>query len=119
MKQQRPKTPLEEQTRLIEEQRKSGLSISEWCEREGIPKGTFYGWLKQTREAKRSDIPEKQEIVPVRILDQKNEDTSVANTIAEVPVIELTMGMLHIRIPSGTDPTLAGAVISGLRGLVC
>lgn len=42
----------EERLKLLRKQEESGLSRVEFCRREGIAAGTFYGWCKKLRKEK-------------------------------------------------------------------
>jgi transposase-like protein len=49
---------------IVERQRQSGLTVPEFCEREGIKAASFYGWRSRLREGSQSppdsgSIPKK------------------------------------------------------------
>ena len=46
--------PRDEQIRLIQECRNSGMSDSQWCLQHGIRPGTFYNWVNRIK--KKGDI---------------------------------------------------------------
>jgi transposase-like protein len=45
----KPRVPKEEQLKLINECRSSGMTDSDWCREHGIAVSTFYYWIKQLR----------------------------------------------------------------------
>jgi Transposase len=50
MQSKRPQRSFQEISQLLEEFKASGVRIQEFCERHGIPKGTFYTWKKRFRK---------------------------------------------------------------------
>ena len=55
----------EEQLQLIAECRASGLSIAEWCRREGIRPDTYYTWVERLQA---KGMLEKAATVPQRVV---------------------------------------------------
>ena len=55
----------EEQLQLIAECRASGLSIAEWCRREGIRPDTYYTWVERLQA---KGMLEKAATVPQRVI---------------------------------------------------
>jgi len=51
------RTTPEEQLRLIQECRSSGLSDWEWCQEHGIHPKTFYTWIYRLKKKGEIDIP--------------------------------------------------------------
>ena len=43
----KPRVPLQEQIRLINECRKSGMTDADWCRENDITPSTFYNWLSR------------------------------------------------------------------------
>ena len=56
-----------EQLQLIAECRASGLTIAEWCRREGINPGTYDSWIERLQK---KGILEKAADLPQRIVTQ-------------------------------------------------
>jgi hypothetical protein len=46
----RPQRNFQEISRLLEEFKTSGARIQEFCDKHGIPKGTFYTWKKRFKK---------------------------------------------------------------------
>ena len=46
----KPRVPLQEQIRLINECRKSGMTDADWCRENDITPSTFYNWLSRCRK---------------------------------------------------------------------
>lgn len=46
----RPQRNFQEISRLLEEFKTSGVRIQEFCDKHGIPKGTFYTWKKRFKK---------------------------------------------------------------------
>ena len=71
----KPRVSKEEQLKLINECRSSGMTDSDWCREHGIAVSTFYYWVKQLRR-ELAQIPEpayghsehprpRQDVVPL------------------------------------------------------
>ena len=54
------RVPKEEQLKLINECRTSGMTDIDWCREHGIAVSTFYYWVKQLRK-EADQIPEIEE----------------------------------------------------------
>ena len=119
----------DEQYRLIMECRRSGLSDQQWCMNHDIKPGTFYNWVKRLRQKGCQDIPAttgratgrpvEQEVV--RIERNQMLATSLPDTLlGQLPAsMELSIGNLKLKIPSGTGPMLLAQTIKVLSELAC
>lgn len=75
------RVPKEEQLKLINECRTSGMTDIDWCREHGIAVSTFYYWVKQLRkEAAQIPAPAyghsenprpKQDVVPIDIVPER------------------------------------------------
>ena len=76
----KPRVPKEEQLKLINECRSSGMTDIDWCREHGIAVSTFYYWVKQLRKES-AQIPEpayghsdnprpRQDVVPIDIIPE-------------------------------------------------
>jgi len=54
----KPRVPLQEQIRLINECRKSGMTDADWCRENDITPSTFYNWLSRCRKIAADQIPQ-------------------------------------------------------------
>jgi transposase-like protein len=92
----------------IETWKNSGLSISKFCEAEGLSEGTFYGWRRrlsndQSQESKQSKLKPAPFI---EVSMPKNDHAA----------IELLLSSGHtLRIRSSADSKTLSNVISALR----
>lgn len=76
----------------IEEQAGSGLSVREFCRREGIAEPSFYTWRREIRRRDGS-VDEAAKLVPVHVDIDK---------LPESPVVSRERsGLLEITTPSG------------------
>ena len=100
----------------IETWKNSGLSISKFCEAEGLSEGTFYGWRRrlsndQSQESKQSKLkpaPFIEVSMPKPALSLSNGNDHAA--------IELLLSSGHtLRIRSSADSKTLSNVISALR----
>ena len=90
----KPRVPLQEQIRLINECRKSGMTDADWCRENDITPSTFYNWLSRCRKIAADQIPQpsyghsetprqKQDVVPVSIVhDQPAEPQDISQPYA-------------------------------------
>ena len=69
--------------RLIEKQRRSRLSIAEFCSQEGVSSASFYAWRRRLREAD-SARPQSALFVPV-----------------ELPTSVIAAGGVRMELPGG------------------
>ena len=127
----------DEQYRLIMECRSSGLTDFQWCLEHDIKLGTFYNWIRRLRQKGCSDIPPagngrapvKQEIVKINFQEPSapRPETEVlsesilysASEASEVPVIELFLSGVRVRIPQGTDAGFLEQVLKTLGRTLC
>lgn len=123
----------DEQYRLIMECRSSGLTDYQWCLEHNIKPGTFYNWVKRLRQKGGSDIPStfhgrnpmKQEIVKIHFQEPsapRLETEAIpysASVLSGIPVIELFMSGVTVRIPQGTDACFLEQVLRTLGRTLC
>ena len=136
--------PRDEQIRLIQECRNSGMSDSQWCLQHGIRPGTFYNWVNRIKKKGDIHIPSpggtgeyfpeaKQDIVRINLVREDGgtitKPEEAARRIAEpdpgsyvsspVPVMELELNGARLRISNEIDPVLLTQVLQLLRGAIC
>lgn len=127
----------DEQYHLIMECRSSGLTDYQWCIEHNIKPGTFYNWVKRLRQKGCATIPSstqnrepiKQEIVkfnlptpsvPSMEAEAISEPVSCsASAVPELPVLELSIGDMTVRIPQGTDTDFVEQLFRILRRTLC
>ena len=127
----------DEQYHLIMECRSSGLTDYQWCLEHNIKPGTFYNWVKRLRQKGGPDIPSavkgrnpiKQDIVKINFqepsaprLEAEAISESIpysASVLSEIPVIELFISGVTVRIPQGTDAAFLKQVLQTLGRTLC
>ncbi len=127
----------DEQYRLIMECRSSGLTDYQWCLEHNIKPGTFYNWVKRLRQKGCADIPSvtggrnpmKQEVVKIElpepsvpVLEGEAISESIpcpAPVLSGIPVIEMIMSGVTVRIPQGTDDAFLERVLQILGRTLC
>ena len=92
---------------MYREYLRSGKTIKEWCEENGIARTTFHNRLRQIREAA---LEPKHEIVPV------NADTGSMNipTVVAEGVIRITGRGITAELPQDISLELLTALLKGL-----
>lgn len=131
----KPRVPLQEQIRLINECRKSGMTDADWCRENDITPSTFYNWLSRCRKIAADQIPlpsyghsetprPKQDVVPVSIVhDQPAEPQDISQPYAirsgNTLTVEITTSVFSIRICNGADPALVSRAFQLLKEFPC
>ena len=137
------RTTTQKQLELIQECRQSGMTTYEWCEQNDIKISTFYGWLarlKRTREIDSPAViptvirkqPEQPDIVKIEIEGNKpvqastntaitpdSEKESLLTTPTGIPVMEVVLSGVHLRVTNEVSPKLLADTIRLLRGAGC
>jgi hypothetical protein len=87
----------------------SGLSVRDFCTREGLPEPSFYSWRRSLahRDAAAA-APPAPAFVPLHVRDDAP------------PVLELVLSSGHtLRIPPGFDLEQLRALVAALEGTPC
>lgn len=139
------RTSPEEQLRLITECHQSGLTDYEWCQQHSIKVSTFYAWVHRLKESGEIDIPaviptvirkglEQPDIVRIKIEGERQSATASKSILtpeppAETPatmqaplgypVMEVSLGDVHLRVTNDVNPALLAETIRLLRGAGC
>ena len=125
--------------RLIKDWQQSGLSISEWCRRNGIHPNTFCNWIHRSRKQGLLETPAvvpqpivqdpvPQDIVKIEVVPRDRE--SVATTMIQakkdpleaipssnkVAVMEILIGNIRIKATNQINPHLLSETIRLLGG---
>ena len=128
-----------ERLQLIKDWQLSGLTISEWCRRNGIHKNTFSNWIHRFRKQGLLEtpavIPEpiirdpvSQDIVKIEVARNSGSAASgiISETAANFPgfqfsdsqgsVMEITLGRVQIKVSNQVNPQLLAEAIRLLGG---
>ena len=121
-----------ERLQLIKDWQLSGLTLSEWCRRNGIHKNTFSNWIHRFRKQGLLEtpavIPEtitrdpvRQDIVKIEVA--RNSRSVSSEIISEPPfsdnqgaVMEITLGSVQIKVSNQVNPQLLAEAIRLLGG---
>jgi len=136
-RQRSSRVPIEEQVRLINECRRSGMTDADWCKSHGIAVSTFYNWIKRCRKREaakiqapsygHSDTPApKQDVVSVNIVPDvpevlmaKQDRSPVSMNLDNSYVIEVKIQDFSIGIHNDADPMLLAQTLRILKELSC
>lgn len=128
------RVPKEEQLKLINECRTSGMTDIDWCREHGIAVSTFYYWVKQLRkEAAQIPAPAyghsenprpKQDVVPIDIvpdhIPEQHTASQMLNSNPDNPhTIEVSMKDITVRISNDADPVLLTRTFRMLQEFSC
>jgi hypothetical protein len=108
--------------RTIREQQRSGLSVRDFCKREGLKDGAFRWWRQELpRRDRGASVAPRGEwteaapaFLPVRVVDPEG----IAPRPAPPIEIVLPTGPT-VRVPAGFDPRTLGHVLAVLEGRPC
>src|ERR1700733_5020980 len=108
--------------RTIRDQHLSGLSVRDFCRRQGLKDWTFRWWRQEL--ARRDQVPsmapagEPTEAAPIFLPVQVVDLQAVSPP--PIPPIEIVLPTgLIVRAPSGFDPRTLGHVLAVLEGRPC
>ena len=128
------RVPKEEQLKLINECRTSGMTDIDWCREHGIAVSTFYYWVKQLRkEAAQIPAPAyghsenprpKQDVVPIDIVpdhipEQHTASQMLNSNLDNSHTIEVSMKDITVRISNDADPVLLTRTFRMLQEFSC
>jgi len=106
---------LSQWAQVMQERRKSGQSVKEYCQRSGISRNAYFYWQRKLRDAACTELvkaAEPKDIVPRGF---------VQLTSGQVPqpseAIVIEVGGCHITVTAGTDHELLKRVCLTLRNL--
>ncbi len=85
---------MQEMQKAIQARTESGLTISEWCQKNNISKGSYYYWLRKIRNRVVEKINSKNEIIEVPIIQQNSSDRNM------MP-IKIKYKEMEVEIPCG------------------
>lgn len=128
-----------ERLQLIKDWQLSGLTISEWCRRNGIHKNTLSNWIHRFRKQGLLETPAvipkpitrdpiSQDIVRIEVARNSGSDSSeiIPETAAMIPgpqfsdnkgaVMEITLGSVQIKVSNQVNPQLLAEAIHLLGG---
>ena len=133
----RAPVPFDEEIRLINECRKSGLTDADWCREHGIAPSTFYNWVSRCRKIAPDKIHEpgyghmneprpKQDIVAIGIIaDSLPECSPVSEMSQPSPnldnshTMEIAFQQVTLRISNQADPVLLAKTLRILQEALC
>lgn len=129
------RVPIEEQIKLINECRQSGMTDVDWCRENDIAASTFYNWVSRCFPAAADQIPKpnyghpptprpKQDVVPVNLVpdhfpEQHTPSQMQQRCLDNSHTIEVTMGGVAVRIRNDADPALLIRTLRLLRETSC
>ena len=111
---------------VLDEHRKSGLNVREFCRREAISEPSFFGWRKKIQErdgdAESSAGDQSNDgaaqLVPVAVVDLDRSDLHQEHRQQAAPrnVEIVTPGGCTLRVDPDIDPQRLTALLTGIVG---
>ena len=118
----RKRTSPQEQLRLIQACRQSGLTDFDWCQAHGIPPATFYGWIHRLKQKGEIEVPAGIPTIvrkEVRLPDIVKEDVDYLPPVEDeegeekAPLYMVTCRTLNVRMGPGTSYAKLGTLSRG------
>ena len=118
----RKRTSPQEQLRLIQACRQSGLTDFDWCQAHGIPPATFYGWIHRLKQKGEMEVPAGVPTIvrkEVRLPDIVKEDVDYLPPVEDeegeekAPLYMVTCRTLNVRMGPGTSYAKLGTLSRG------
>jgi hypothetical protein len=83
----------DEWRKRIQQQPQSGLTVAEFCQREGVSAATFYAWKRklQTKRSSRAKKAPRRQKEGVRT--HRQGESSATQSIADVPFVQLPLSV--------------------------
>ncbi|MCC7414035.1 MAG: transposase [Gammaproteobacteria bacterium] len=107
----RQRRPAAEWRRIVRDQRRSGLSVAQFCRRARVQPVTFYAWRRRLRD--------EHSFVEVKIANTEVTNAPRAGSPAG-GALELHLPReRRVLIPPGFDPPTLRALLAVLEGGVC
>ena len=120
-----------EKAAIVAETFAPGANVSEIARRHRLNRGLFFSWRRQVRRARPSPVAdatsEKRRdpvFVPVEIEGTVGwpagpiiSDTRSPAPLVPVPMIEIVMPVMTVRVPTGVDAATLATVLATLRAL--
>ena len=136
------RTTPDEQLKLIQECRASGLTDYEWCVEHGIRPKTFYTWIYRMKQKGIIDVPatiptvipreaKRPEIVKIQVEPRLADNQQVLKSTTApalqpavpsqsgIPVMEVMVGSIQLRVTNDVNPQILAQTIQLLRGYKC
>ena len=111
----RPKDPQLERLwrRRLARHSTSGLSVAEYCSREGITVASFYYWRRRLAAAPRPAPVNPPLFVPLRLEDTRPEEPPAGSGSVELELPH----HVRLRFDSPPEPEWLGRVVAAVAGL--
>jgi len=103
--------------KILARQRRSGLSVREFCQGEGVSEGSFYAWRRELlkRDTATPDVEDNRDtgrrLVPVEVVSDKVISPSRTMTGASNMLEIITHEGLTLRFDDRTRPETIAAVV--------
>ncbi|MFQ9619318.1 MAG: hypothetical protein ACLRZF_07345 [Waltera sp.] len=125
----KPRVSKEEQLKLINECRSSGMTDSDWCREHGIAV-QYLLLLGKTASQESAQIPEpayghsenprpRQDVVPIDIIPEHFSLQYNDPFPDTYHTLEIILGSATIRVSDKTDPELLSRTLQILKAVVC
>ena len=97
-----------------DEHRRSGLSVRDFCEREGLSAASFYAWrhkLGDRDAGTRLPAGDRAELIPVAVVGSESHSRCELPLAAQVLEV-ITPGGFALRFPADMDPSQLDRVLN-------
>ena len=104
----------EQKARIVAEIDESGETVSALARRHGVTPQQLFGWRRQARQrAKERSGDGRATFAPVIV--ERARPSAAVPIAARLPVIEIVVGAVTLRVPPGIDATTLQMVLRAVR----
>jgi hypothetical protein len=96
----------------LRRQAASGLSIREFCSREGVSSASFYAWRRRLAAPAATTPPDPPLFVPIRLDPSRRPDDSSPDRGFEIELPH----RIRLRCAAAPDPQWLGRLVAALAG---
>ena len=107
--------------RVLDRQRRSGLSVRGFCQGEGVSEGSFYAWRRELlkRDAATPDVADNRDtggrLVPVAVISGSEASSPSRSVTQRASLLEIiTPAGLTLRFDDRTRPETIAALVDAI-----
>jgi len=99
---------MQEMQKVIQARAESGLTISQWCQRNNITEGCYYYWLKRIREKTIEKVETRNEIIQVPVMLQNSPERKIKS-------VRIKYKDMELEIPCGMETEDIAAILRAVK----
>lgn len=100
---------------VINERLQSGMTINEWCEKNGVSKNQYFYWNRKVHKTQNSDSAEEFEFADVAPILSNNK--AAQQIIDSSRDFQIFLNNIQVTVPSNFNPAALAGLIKVLQKL--